>query len=88
MANPTLMVTTPLLHEFSDGKMSSILSPGIAKMFVVLCWSDDLLFCEWPSYDGDNYDFDGLVAIVVAFTSPEARQRSLYQQVLLPPKYL
>lgn len=32
---PILMATRPLFQEFSDGKMSSILSPGIAKIFVV-----------------------------------------------------
>ena len=29
------MATRPLFQEFSVGKMSSILSPGIAKIFVV-----------------------------------------------------
>ena len=29
------MATRPLFQEFSDGKMSSILSPGMAKIFVV-----------------------------------------------------
>ena len=31
---PILMATRPLFQEFSDGKMSSILSPGMAKIFV------------------------------------------------------
>ena len=30
------MTTRPLLHEFFDGKISSILSPGIARIFIMV----------------------------------------------------
>ena len=59
---PILMATRPLFQEFSDGKMSSILSPGIAKIFVVkpVIVKIFVVLIGWPNLNWRNHHIRGV----------------------------